>query len=181
MCHPVTGLLHLEVCPPGALRLQRLSRFIFLYKAGNILPPHLSFSISLTVSLPDSVSVTLFVSLSVSVFVHIHIVEISNKSSIFTSNLLSFFLAFKTICFSLWVWMFCLCVCMNAHRQAWCLPTSKEGVRSSRCGITDGTMWVMGTEPRSSARATSTLNCWVNSLAPDMMVFKKITVLLIFS
>lgn len=32
-------------------------------------------------------------------------------------------------------------------------------------------MWVLGTKPRSSVRATDTLNCWASSLVPFLMLW----------
>lgn len=63
----------------------------------------------------------------------------------------------------LYVWAFCLYVCLDMTLQAWCQWRSEEGIRSLR---TDGhrqlwtNMWVLGTQSWFSARAESVYNNW---------------------
>jgi len=69
-----------------------------------------------------------------------------------------------------------MCICpewfayMCAHHlSAWCPLRSEEGIGSPGTGVIGGrepSMWVLGTEPGSSARATSTPNHWPTYPSP---------------
>ena len=51
---------------------------------------------------------------------------------------------------------------------AWCLQKS-DGVGSPGIGVTGLLTWVLGTKPRSSGRAVSTLSCWSSLQSPPFL------------
>lgn len=75
------------------------------------------------------------------------------------------------LCFliDLCVWMFCLYL---YHVHTWCPWKSAHGVLPGT-GVPTGlwaTIWVLGVEPRSSVRATSTLSYWAILLTPSIIL-----------
>lgn len=63
--------------------------------------------------------------------------------------------------------------CMHVHHtHAWYSWRLEEGVRSPGIGVIDssGTMWVLGTEPKSFAQVTNALNVWAIS-QPRFVLF----------
>lgn len=68
----------------------------------------------------------------------------------------------RCVYFIFFIWMSCLDAC-TCDTWVQCMPSSEEGIRSPRTGVTDeseSTIWVLGTKPRSSAGAASTLTYW---------------------
>lgn len=71
--------------------------------------------------------------------------------------------------------VFCPYVCLYTT-CAWCLQKSKEGVRASECGVTDGYMnHTVGAENQADvlSRATSARNQWLASLALVFRVLRQ--------
>lgn len=80
-----------------------------------------------------------------------------------------------------------LIMCMNSltsyisvhYAHAWYPLMSRRGIRSIEIGIRDAwaTMWVLGIEPRSSARVTHALKYWAISSDPSMILlnYKNLT------
>lgn len=61
--------------------------------------------------------------------------------------------------------------CMSVdHIPSWCPWRLQEGIRFPGTGVTNGrgSMWVLGIEHESCARAASALNCWLSVQPPRM-------------
>jgi hypothetical protein len=63
------------------------------------------------------------------------------------------------------LWVFCLDVRL-CSTSAWRMPERGYDPLELEFGWLWAIMWVLGTEPGSSVRVTSALNCWVMSPAP---------------
>lgn len=82
---------------------------------------------------------------------------------LFKTEIVPLFLFCQNIflfCFVLCAWMFgWVCVCVPSVQGLW---RPAEATRSPRTGVTGNceSPWVLGTEPKSSKRTASALNCW---------------------
>lgn len=67
-----------------------------------------------------------------------------------------------------------LLACMSIHHVCpWCLwkPEETSESMNGNCGQLWITVWMLGTEPRSSIRAASTFSCWAIAPAPILFGF----------
>lgn len=70
------------------------------------------------------------------------------------------------IIFILYVWLFCLLVCIYTM----CIPGDHRGQKRCCYRWSWAAAWVMGIEPGSPIRSTSTLNPWAISVVPELLI-----------